>query len=407
MDFTKKRLMKKQLTKAVWAVLCLACLLTMVTLLDRSPFVEAESGDFAGGEGTEENPYLIETAEQLNHVRNDLDKHYKLNANINLAGYENWEPIGDSASPFRGTFDGNGYKITNLKIYRPGYIGLFGSTEQIATIMNVILENVDITGQKYVGALAGYNRGTIKGVLVNGTGEPMWRVVGREDVGGMIGYNDGQIEDALTDVKVEGAIRVGGLVGNNGQNATIIDAGATGDVTGRVSHVGGLVGYNEKDGRIENAFAKGSVTGNTDGIGGLVGINYGSGSIENSFATGNVWSASIYVGGLVGTMIGNISNTYATGEVTGKDRVGGLVGFIAGSEEYKLSNSFALNSKITATAPGMPDIPFIGRIAGNDYTEKLHNNHALEKMSVTPPQGRAASHYGQNPTLVTVLTSGS
>ncbi|MGI6425198.1 MAG: fibronectin type III domain-containing protein [Tepidanaerobacteraceae bacterium] len=86
--------------------------------------------EFAGGDGSEEEPYLIETVDQLNNVRNYLgkensDKHFKLNANLNLdvAPYNSdtgWQPIGTSASPFTGTFDGGGHTISGLTIDKVG-----------------------------------------------------------------------------------------------------------------------------------------------------------------------------------------------------------------------------------------------------------------------------------------------
>lgn len=90
-----------------------------------SPFV------FAGGTGTFEDPYLIQTADQLNAVRKGLDNHYKLIADIDLSDWANWIPIGSDASygclrnswnkekgtgQFMGTFDGNGHVVSGMQI---------------------------------------------------------------------------------------------------------------------------------------------------------------------------------------------------------------------------------------------------------------------------------------------------
>lgn len=91
-----------------------------------SPFV------FAGGSGTFEDPYLIQTAEQLNAVRQGPKYHYKLIADINLSKWGNWVPIGGTASygfmgdgwdkadkgahTFLGSFDGNGHVISGMQI---------------------------------------------------------------------------------------------------------------------------------------------------------------------------------------------------------------------------------------------------------------------------------------------------
>lgn len=114
---------------------------------------------FDGGTGTVDDPYLISTPEQLNMVRGNLSGYYKLVNDIDLISYDNWEPIGNSKSKFAGSLDGNNHKITNLKINRPGtkYQGLFGNTDNTAKISNLGLEDVDVTGNNYVGGLVGNN----------------------------------------------------------------------------------------------------------------------------------------------------------------------------------------------------------------------------------------------------------
>ena len=121
----------------------------------------------------------------------------------------------------------------------------------------------------------------------------------------------------------------GGLFGYVG--GTIKNLGAVASyVKGSMQAVGGLAGCNK--GTITNSYATGSVTGTggtgTNYVGGLVGEN--SGTISNSYATGNVTSTgtySTYIGGLVGCNNSTITNSYATGNVTGTGSyVGGLVG---------------------------------------------------------------------------------
>ena len=94
---------------------------------------------FAGGSGTYEDPYLIETAEQLNQVRNYMTSSFKQIADIDLGvppwnEGTGWDPIGDydpwdDTKSFRGNYNGNSYSIYNLFIERPfeSDLGLFGS----------------------------------------------------------------------------------------------------------------------------------------------------------------------------------------------------------------------------------------------------------------------------------------
>ena len=98
-----------------------------------------------------------------------------------------WKPIGDSVHPFKGTFIGNGHKIKNLTVDRSGenYVGMFGYVDG-GTIENVVLEDVDVKGNWYVGGLAGHlSGGAISSISVTGS------VEGVDRVGALVGWNHG------------------------------------------------------------------------------------------------------------------------------------------------------------------------------------------------------------------------
>lgn len=68
------------------------------------------------GSGTIEDPYLVATAEDLDAVRNDLTAYYLQTADIDLGGYENWEPIGpDGETLFSGSYDGQGHTVSGIR----------------------------------------------------------------------------------------------------------------------------------------------------------------------------------------------------------------------------------------------------------------------------------------------------
>ena len=132
-----------------------------------------------------------------------------------------------------------------------------------------------------------------------------------------------------------------GLFGTVGQKVEIANMGLLDiDIKG-LRNVGGLVGWNS-GGTITNSYATGSVSGKSFCIGGLVGWN--SGGITNSYATGSVSGESLYVGGLVclNSSRGTITNSYATGSVSGESFfVGGLVGL---NSRGTITNSYATGS---------------------------------------------------------------
>lgn len=136
---------------------------------------------FAGGTGTESDPYQISNgaelaylAQQVNSEKIDSeDTFITLTNNIDLNN-KAWTPIGNSDSVFAGTFDGNGHTISGLYInitgsYSPAkkgrlYQGLFGCVED-GTVQNLIVTgSVTIGNEKsvnvsYIGGIVGINDG--------------------------------------------------------------------------------------------------------------------------------------------------------------------------------------------------------------------------------------------------------
>lgn len=277
---------------------------------------------FAGGSGTEEEPYQIETVEQLQEIRNHTDKHFIQIADIDASETENWNdgkgfnPIGDDVVKFIGGYDGGGYEISGLTINREDdFVGLFGYAED-SHIKNTGLVNISVSGGQYVGGLTGYNRGQITGSYATGA------VSGDAYVGGLIGgANWGQINNSYATGTVSGSTNVGGLVGENNRGP-ISSSYATSAVSGIFS-IGGLVGSNRR--QISNSYATGDVSGSSK-VGGLVGDSW-DGQISNSYAHGMV-TGDTQVGGLVGVNRddGIVATSFATGKVTGNEDVGGLIG---------------------------------------------------------------------------------
>ena len=316
-------------------------------LVDKNMSVRAVffplDGDFDGGLGTEDYPYLIETAEQLNNIRNYLDKQFKQTADIDLSDYNQgagWDPIGELPAGeepikgeqyiFSGVFDGDESKIINLTIdSSDDNVGLFSFLEADAVIKNIVLKEVNITGKENVGAITGLNfRGEIINSCVEGS------VNGEEAVGLLVGVNEeGNIYNSHVEGDITGMTGIGGLAGAN-LRGDIKNSYAEGFVSGN-EYVGGLVGAN-KDGIIEASYATSNIEGE-NGVGGLVGSSSG-GTIYSSYAEGEV-QGEIGVAGLVGDSHSGtiVDATYATGAVTGDSYVGGLVG----SNDSLIKDSYA------------------------------------------------------------------
>ena len=294
--------------------------------------------EFDGGMGTEADPYQISNICHLQNINEDnitpnytnlLSSHYELTENVDATAVHTWNsgagfiPIGNDTSRFIGSFDGQGFTIENLYINRPGedYVGLFAVLDD-ASIDNLVLFDIDITGQNYTGGLIGRSFGsTISDSTIDGN------VEGSGSVGGLVGRTEeatDRIYKNTVNINVTGGNSVGGLVGRG--RGTFSENTVSGTVEGEEG-VGGLVGYNVGD--ILNSIAHGNIEGNS-AVGGLVGFNYGT--INNSIAVGDV-SGDTEVGGLIGNVnvAGSIDNSYSLSFVNGNTQVGGLIGANSGT----------------------------------------------------------------------------
>ncbi|MCT7405363.1 GLUG motif-containing protein [Aliarcobacter cryaerophilus] len=345
---------------------------------------------------------IVNNLYQLQWINQALNGKYELGRDIDASatktdirwGTAGFNPLGHGTNHFTGTFDGKGFTISNLYINRATQdnVGLFEYTNN-ATIKNIGLENVNITGNNYVGGLVGRNGGN-KGTISNSyaTGS----VNGNSEVGGLVGVNGGTISNSYATNSVDGkGDRVGGLVGANGNNGIITNSYATGSVSGN-HQVGGLLGSNG-GGIITNSYATGKVEGRNI-VGGLLGFN--SGIITNSYATGYV-SGNINVGGLVGRNDGTISNSYATGKVDGVDDIGGLIGWNGGGT---ISNSYA-SGTVIGTGSGVGGLVGInnGGTISNSYTtgKVVGNNNVGGLIGWNGNQGIISNSYASGTVIGT------
>lgn len=324
---------------------------------------------FSGGDGSTTTPYQITTWTELDDIRNHLSSSFILNNDLNTGG--DYTGIGDSWNPpaldwsdeFSGNFDGGGHTISDLIIYFPttDYVGLFGFVT--GNISNLGLLNVSITGLKYVGALAGeLDNGTISNCFSSGS------VTGNSYVGGLVGDLYGTVSNSSSTAIIIGSGSnpdvLGGLVGflepSGWGSGTISNSYATGNVSGTgATNVGGLIGYADNGSTVSDSYATGDVSSiGQDYVGAFAGSAYGT--ISNSYSIGNVSGRNL-VGGFIGYLhnSGIISNSYSRGNVSGEDYIGGFIGEIYGS----VSNSYSIGS---VTGTGDTSIGgFIGAVSSS------------------------------------------
>ena len=294
------------------------------------------------GNGSENNPYLIYTAYQLDNIRNKMTSHYKLEKDIDIATStymsdnnteeDGWLPIGNKNESFKGGFDGNGHRITGLTINRPAKdsMGLFGHIAD-AKIMNLYVSDGKVTGEDSCGGIIGYSyHSTITNCCNEGV-----NVSGVSYAGGICGsiYSTTLTKCRNTAYITSSNDMTGGITGWTKDISKISACKNSGTITSEKSHVGGITGYN--NGSIENCFNEGNVTA-FGYCGGIVGSNNASGKVDRCISIGNVSVtnlAEITYGGIAGYCEGtaNITNNIITDSTS-------LNGYTCNSAEQTVGN---------------------------------------------------------------------
>lgn len=355
---------------------------TLYAVWGQSTWSGEVAKSFAGGDGTKDNPYQISNSSELAYLANKINQqssepkyeYYKLTDNIGL-NYDEWTPIGVGDYDnqyFYGSFDGNGYTISDLSIsnINSGDIGLFG------TVKNSEIKGITVLGEitgvttsssANIGALAGYSENTnisdcsVKYVNIsnisadNSTYSNVGCLVGKSSAGEI---KECTAEESNAIIK-QGSFNIGIICGLS--NSTITDCRVTSEAelfeTGsgvKNVNMGGLCGVQTKN--IEKCTvnagklsANNLSTTNSSNIGGLVGNVSGKVNLctvkftndtkktidgEEYPISMSVNSKNSYIGGIAGDFAetAKITDCMYDGKsissetTSGTSQVGGLVG---------------------------------------------------------------------------------
>ena len=195
----------------------------------------AIAGGFAAGDGTQDDPFQIETAAQLAHFAKTVNegeaylyKYIVLTADIDLANKE-WTPIGNHSNSFRGNFDGRNHTVTGMQISGElDRVGLFGECTKHnvnSAIKNITVKDSVICGINFVGAIVGY----AEEINIENCRSIGNTINGKTDVGGICGkiggYSVGKVSQCYNSSKVTGRGRVGGIAGMGGIAENCLNTG--------------------------------------------------------------------------------------------------------------------------------------------------------------------------------------
>ncbi len=341
--------MIKTLKNTVAVFMTAALILTCTPLAGVCSVQAQENISFASGAGTPEDPYVIETKEQLALVASYLGSHFELGADIEFTesdfaadgafynGGKGWEPLGSSVNnAFTGSFNGNGYSISGIVINASesseSYFGIFGVNK--GTIKNFSVEDIsiDVSGggtTVFAGAVAGENNKTVENISASGNIE---------------------ISEDSSASGASSYLYIGGITGMTAEGSAVTNAeNSVGVVVSSVKsniYAGGISGY--VIGTVDSCRNAGSVTAS------------------------NAVSYQIYAGGIAGLNDGTVKNVYNTAQVSAKSTVSSFIyagGIIGSNRNY---------TELCYNAGNVLSNRFAGALAGRNDNATLDNAYFLE-----------------------------
>lgn len=311
------------------------------------------------GSGTEDDPYVIYTADQLCGVATGYNSmtaepeytYYKLGHDINMDRVD-YTPIGTENIPFYGDFDGNGYSITNLTLSEfsksDASYGLFAyaydsEIHDLKLSVDFSFAPLGATSQVFVGGLVGFGYNTsIYNVDIDGKIDlfSAQNSSSRLYAGGIAGILEAgdnyfvSVDNSVSDVDVRCDMSdsqntlnlVGGIAGavltNTASSSIGVYSLATNYYHGNLSGqdcVGGIVGAVNYYVSVTNSVAEGdSITATADNgcyAGGILGQGYYETGVLNTYTNFKTISAtntssSAYYKAFAGSTIGYAYSNY-------------------------------------------------------------------------------------------------
>ena len=285
---------------------------------------------------------LAALAQSVNDSKDYSDYTIKLTKNLDLNGNE-WTPIGQkNGNKFKGTFDGQGYVVTGLKISEAkadafdGYVAFFGGTDG-ATIKNLTVAG-SVTGKEAAGIVG-------KGVnttLENCHNKATITATESKAAGIVASLDKGTLKNCTNSgaITTKGAWPAAGIVAWCNPNAAIENCQNFGDVTvtgiGDTSQAGGICGNLGSSSVVKNCINSGRISASL--AGGVAGRAKGADAqqiqIVNFTNTGSIVASNI-AGGVVGDAQNGVKaeNCTINGTVSGTKAAGGIFGSTRGNAQ--------------------------------------------------------------------------
>ncbi|MFR9556982.1 MAG: fimbrillin family protein [Rikenellaceae bacterium] len=313
-------------------------------------YIDTDECTNFGSGSTESDPYLIFNSEQMRDLANDVNsgttysgKFFKMVCDIDLGGESNeFTAIGNTTYPFKGSFDGDGYSITELYI----------DTNIIGQGVFRYVENSTIKNLKVGGSVsnAHYHTALIAGSAINSKFVSCSTLEGstvtctaNNNTAGITGYVENtDFEDCHNSASINGRKYSAGIVGYCSSESTFTNCSNSGVISGSDEYAGGVVAFIRTNSTISNCYNTGSVTGTGAYAGGVVGYVETS-SVNICYSTGTV-SGSSKFGGVVGDNVsGSITSCFYDSTIYTGSGVGSGSGDATGCSTSTMQSSIFVN----------------------------------------------------------------
>lgn len=264
-----------------------------------------------------------------------LDQDLYLNSD-ELPTQNVWTPIGmGNMIGFEGILDGQGHTIHNLYLNDANsyveYQGLIGWLDESGEVCNLTVNGtVSSGGNTSRALLVGYNKGTVKNCVVNGS---IINTTAKSSTAGIVGYNAGTIESCTNYASITSNGQMfGGIAGYTKETTTILNCDNYGAINGSANYFGGVVGDSTGT-SLKNCNNYGTISGTGNYVGGITGYATGALTISNCHNENEINVNGSYVGGIAGTSLVNVLITDCTNKniVDGNKYVAGISGYTKGS----------------------------------------------------------------------------
>ncbi len=337
----------------------------------------------------------------------------KLTKDLDLNGIE-WTPIGTkgTSNVFKGTFDGNGRTIKNLKISSGDCVAFFGAVEN-ATVKNLTVEG-NVNGKNAAGIVARVVGGAtiencVNRATINASDKAAGIVMYAQGSSSSNQYGPLSSDCVIKNCKNYGAVNAnkiaaGGIYGWSGDESgklKITDCENNGVVTAtNTAQAGGIAG-NCRVITVENCANNGTVTSAAN-AGGIVGKNDTKAStIASCKNTATVVGAEYKTGGIAGTFIGEIKNS----STTGNDVLVGTLGTTTTKDVNTIEMAAKTKIKISAFEGNISlknvEIDVVNVFVGTGIREINLSNASVATLTLTGGKDAYGNYMANNRTVLT------